>query len=963
MRPLPLKYRLPNPPAVFVGREQETAWLAEAIGRAPVTVVVGPGGLGKTALVLHTLHTRFARKIARALFVRVEPGASPEEARQDVVRALAEAKDIGAVDWSAIQGDPDALTAALIDLAEEGGWWIAIDDLHHLDGGDAAAFLFQLARYARKSRFVVTTRMDLAAPELASQTLVLGAMRDVELTKLADAWGASDDVQHLVKALAVSGGSPWLLQQCLATGRAEPAVTRDSLLRDLPRETIDFLDALSVLETSLPLDTVRTFAPVPDADALSAIERRGLVEATQGGVRLHDVVRNVLRATGDDPGRAAWSARAGKALAAHHDLVAVLEGARLLLELDEIEAVEKLLEDRTAEMFADGWAPRLWRLLERASGGRLDRWRLRCAAELGNPTALSKVQEPARSGVEERITWGWTLLMQGEVAAAAEVAREARAAASRSRDGGAAIDAAFLLAECLVTQGFAAQAEDVLAGAPALDPDALALRDATLAAVRAAGAGPKEAAAALARDVRRRMPELSPDTRVAVAQQLAEGFAAIGMLDDALDLVRIVQASPRGGSLSLYSARRALSLRAAIETERGALDDASHDLEQLRPYIRSSSLLRPQVCGTMARMRLARGDAQDLDRMLDDVVREATLFDARPLLDLASALRLELAMLEGGIATVPAIDAARPSRSARLLALRRWEASLRHAERTGTIEAPDEIADDLGLVPVALSVRALERMIAGDAEGAIGAAQAAVRDASGSSHAVREAEARVVLADVLLATGRTDELSIAADALRSLGERLRSPRFVLLARLAGACVGADADFSLLTDIASQGTVAPMAARRAQRLLGAGVPLDRVDRAVLDAILARPGWAPPAPIGAAGAEAEWGAAWVIDTPRARVFLPGNRDVDFAKRPLHFRILELLAAQGGSATKEQLVLEVWNEAEYHPLRHDPRLQMAVRKLRELIEDDASHPARVITIEDGYALGGSVLRVPAA
>jgi DNA-binding winged helix-turn-helix (wHTH) protein len=68
---------------------------------------------------------------------------------------------------------------------------------------------------------------------------------------------------------------------------------------------------------------------------------------------------------------------------------------------------------------------------------------------------------------------------------------------------------------------------------------------------------------------------------------------------------------------------------------------------------------------------------------------------------------------------------------------------------------------------------------------------------------------------------------------------------------------------------------------------------------------------------------------------------------------FRLLAALAERGGSATKEDLVREVWNEREYHPLRHDPKLQTAVRKLRVLVERDAAAPEIVLTWEEGYGL----------
>ncbi|MEB2323903.1 MAG: AAA family ATPase, partial [Sorangiineae bacterium] len=49
---------MPNPPAVFVGRERERAALSSALARAPLTVLHGPSGVGKTALALTVLASR-----------------------------------------------------------------------------------------------------------------------------------------------------------------------------------------------------------------------------------------------------------------------------------------------------------------------------------------------------------------------------------------------------------------------------------------------------------------------------------------------------------------------------------------------------------------------------------------------------------------------------------------------------------------------------------------------------------------------------------------------------------------------------------------------------------------------------------------------------------------------------------------------------------------------------------------
>ena len=77
--PLPLAYRLPNPPPVYVGRRKESTELGALVKRAPVTMVCGIGGLGKTSLVLATLRRRYPAQVERTVMldlmhiIRIEP--------------------------------------------------------------------------------------------------------------------------------------------------------------------------------------------------------------------------------------------------------------------------------------------------------------------------------------------------------------------------------------------------------------------------------------------------------------------------------------------------------------------------------------------------------------------------------------------------------------------------------------------------------------------------------------------------------------------------------------------------------------------------------------------------------------------------------------------------------------------------------------------------------------------------
>ena len=74
------------------------------------------------------------------------------------------------------------------------------------------------------------------------------------------------------------------------------------------------------------------------------------------------------------------------------------------------------------------------------------------------------------------------------------------------------------------------------------------------------------------------------------------------------------------------------------------------------------------------------------------------------------------------------------------------------------------------------------------------------------------------------------------------------------------------------------------------------------------------------------------------------------------PLLWKVLVAILEEGG-ASKEHLCAVGWGVTDYHPLRDDNRLQVTVRKLRGLIEQNPAEPRLLATAADGYALGDSL------
>src|SRR5262249_52905793 len=185
--------------------------------------------------------------------------------------------------------------------------------------------------------------------------------------------------------------------------------------------------------------------------------------------------------------------------------------------------------------------------------------------------------------------------------------------------------------------------------------------------------------------------------------------------------------------------------------------------------------------------------------------------------------------------------------------------------------------------PVADLVSAQVRLLAGDGAGARSDAQAAIDDAIACGHALREADARHLHCEILAALAELTALAAAARQLAALAERISSARFAAEAQLFAELCEPRLRPGALDELALADAVAPVAAPRAQALLGAAPRLDHVDRLVLAAAQRRPGWAslerlPAAP----DARASWG----LDEERGEVWLPG-RTVYLGATPLLLR----------------------------------------------------------------------------
>lgn len=914
-----------------MGREAERERFLAAFDRSPVTVVVGPGGHGKTSLVLASLHASRPHLAPRTLSFSASPSdRSGEELALTLLGALSAMLGGGKPSGSATADTP-GFVANVIDLADALDAVILLDDLHFVEPSFVRELLEAAASYARKSRFIATTRAPIDLAGLEEQVVKVGPMTEDALASLAEAWSPGIDGQAARAAARDAGGSPfWLKQRLIGSGSR-------GLLDDLPAPARRWVSALAWLEIPVPDDSVLFLPGSPTASDMTALEQRGLLERVPEGVRLHAVARAALLEASKEDSR-----DVAAALRSSPDPILRLESIRL----DEAdgrrdEAIETA-RAAAADLVARGLAPRLWQVLEGIHDPRAFAPKIACASDLGGGAALAWAMEhPGPAEPALRLRWLEVIASSPAVESVATRAREL-AVEARESDPQLAASALVVAARAFVTL---AKAPEALAAAD--EARRLAGADETIraradayAARALVFAGRAQEALALAGALESRTDSMSPRVRREIDDQRAAVYFNLGRSRRAHDLfVRMA----REGLVSpeQLGVRTRLVRSSLFALELGELERARALLDELSPVARRSDELFAFYSMNELRYAAALGDFDAAEEHLAGLVRATSASKSGYWSGWIASPRHYLALLRG-----QPLDP-RTAATERDFPLTRALAAWHEVRATGTSarldhERSSEVIDAEIVLCLA---RANAAALGGDTAGAVSAARAAVALSEEEGLTLWLADSLVVLGESIAVAGGGD-LGAAASRLGAVADTLGPSRYRAEADLfAELARGDDADLAVLDRVAATAS-ACAAVRRARTLLGFEAALDRVDAAVLErARVARP------TVVAADHGARPGLG--LDTRRGRVLLPRGTSVDLAKKPVAMKILVTLFDGAGRASKEHLVERVWDVQDYHPLRDDKRLQVAISRLRALLGDESL----VETTEDGYRLAPSV------
>lgn len=923
----PLRYRFPNPPVAFVGRERDAARLAASVDRGPLTLVSGAGGIGKSALVAHAL----ADRSERGVWIVVRPDDPLDQLRLELARVLAGIAE-PAVRFEGTLDDPDLLATLALEHAEQAALTVVVDDLHRLSPEPLVEWLGLLADYARHSRWIGIARTLPALPGLAEQTLSLGPLEQDALHALARACAPEAEEARIRAAVASSGGSPFQLRQLLAEPTAlAPAVGLLDL--PLPREAFErLLDGLPV----------------------ERLQAAGLVVADAGGLRLHDEAKAALVAVleRDASARARAAGEVASRLEGSDSPEALFESAKLAVDARDFERLGGLLDAHLDALSEAGHGARLWALLRPLGPEVLTAQRLILACRLSSADAVAWAAElPPPT---EPAVWLEWLVAQRYVSRFA-VVEAAEPPPGVLEDPVMRFEAGIQRVRARMSLGRFA---DGLALGDRLEPTtpaARALREVLCARLMVLlgdfGPGLRRLAAVL-----EGVDALPEDARIEVLTVAANLYLNAGRIRSGAQTHQRLDAIAGKLSLASREGRSSAMRRSIFLLESGRLTECAESLDGLG---RVAGVGRVAWGLTTVRLKVGRGELEGAEALIDELLTRTRLgshaeFHAWTMAS-AAYLAIALGRDRVDLSWPPELaEISGPPRvfqdTYRWIHALRWGGDLRGVNVPWEYPIPSEAGFDLRIIT--RLARAENALFSGDPDGSVRWSGEAVEVAERHGWRLFEVEARAALCEACLVAGRLEALEAARQELQALAAELPSPRFVRFADFFGLALAPRTARELEAMIPAD-ELAPVVARRLRLLLDERARGDRLDAWVVAALLEAQ---PELAVRTFGAIE--GPSWGYDALRAEVWLPGDRLIPLGRRVLFGRILEALARAGGEIGHEALAEAAWDVApeDFHPLDDTRRMHVAIRRLRKLIEDDPSAPTRLVTVEGGYAIGSA-------
>ena len=587
------------------------------------------------------------------------------------------------------------------------------------------------------------------------------------------------------------------------------------------------------------------------------------------------------------------------------------------------------LEKRGGPLLAAGLAPAMNAHVARSEAAALPDWQLRLAVEAGDLEQLARI--PALASGDPQVDWleSRRSFLLGRTVQALELAERAGATTS---EPSLRRDSLLFATRLAMLCHDPARAGALLKGLVADLAGASPAHRAGAAALLAM-AGERDVAEPLAWGVEVELNEAkrAPDGRTLDA--LVEAYIFI---DDVTAGARVLDRWALGATRVLSPSL--LYSGAFLRLQAGLLSEAADFTARLERFANPDNAWGRAVIYLGARRALAVGDLVAIRAEIDGLWQRSLVASDIFHAVLATHLDGRCARLFGSSSQLGAWPAELPA------------PAVRHRRSL----APEAEASVGTLTDrAAIAARLWEAEAAG-ARGARGAALAALDQvvATLDTRGLRLDRAEIAFTEgqIALICGVPARHARAVSVLEE-ASAWPSNRFLAEHSCLVELGKARPDFAALERLLESSGTSPVAARMAQTALGGLAPTRPLDQSLLAELALR--WGPP-PCCVRGPADRPG--WGFDAGTQEVWRWDGPAVALAKAPLVERLVRVLLAHPAGIAKAKLAELVWDIDDYHPFRDDKRMQVAVRKLRWLIEVDPANPVRVVTTPSGYAIGAT-------
>ncbi len=374
-RSVPLLGRdAPIPPQPFLGRKDELEQLTSvAADQAPMTIIEGPPGIGKTSLLAH--HLRKLRPGAAPYWFTVRPSSSAREFVTGLAHVLSFSGNPQMAYYAQLPREPIAREVAdLVGRALERRPLVCVVDDYQFASTDLrkflGAFAASLAPRGAHQFYIVGQEVVLSEGfPPAPRRLVLGGLDRVAAHELIVRQGGP--AAQFERIYQTTLGSPLLLMLAASnpTLEATPGMLPLEVIRQLPSTDFRAVLLVTLANEPLPADLVRETAGV-DANRLQDLVRTGVLQPSGNDrVEALEVVRKAVLETMHPRDEREARLALARFYGLSHRPEALRERFQHLVAGEELTGALRLLREHQQVILRLGYSDSLRRAFRHLSAG------------------------------------------------------------------------------------------------------------------------------------------------------------------------------------------------------------------------------------------------------------------------------------------------------------------------------------------------------------------------------------------------------------------------------------------------------------------------------------------------------------------------------------------------------------------------------------------------------------------